>query len=70
MKQSGLSFKTVLNRALQSGLNTALGRDPIPPIATPTYALGARGGRSFDRALALADALGDDDIEAKRELGK
>lgn len=70
MKQSGLSFKVVLNRALQSGLNTALGRDSIPAIATPTFALGARGGHSFDRALALADALQDDDIATKRDLNK
>jgi hypothetical protein len=70
MKKSGKSFKDTLNAALQVGLTSVLGRDKAPMVSTPTFPMGMISGRSFDRALALADAMEDEAIIAKRELNK
>jgi putative aminopeptidase FrvX len=58
----GISFKAMLNRALQRGL------DPTAPVRTPyecpTFSLG-EPLRALDKALAVADALEDDEVARK-----
>jgi len=60
----GLSFKDLLNRVVQRGLAERPTAEPAP-YRCPTFAMGAPL-RPLDKALALADALADE--EAAREL--
>jgi hypothetical protein len=55
----GVPFKHLLNRLLRDGLQSG----PAPKSARyrcPTFAMGEPAGDAFDKALALAAALDDD----------
>ncbi|MGH9300362.1 MAG: antitoxin [Acidimicrobiales bacterium] len=66
MRDSNVSFKTVVNQAIRAGLSTpSAGR-----FRQRTFALGARPEVNYDRALALAGALEDDEIQRKLQVGK
>jgi hypothetical protein len=59
---AGVSFKTILNRTLRRGL--AAQRPDITRYECPTFSMGAPR-RTVDKALALADALEDEEVERK-----
>ena len=60
----GVSFKDLLTSVLQRGLQERTA-EKASPYRCPTFSMGAPQ-RSLDRALALADALEDE--ETAREL--
>jgi len=69
MRERGISFKQALNQAIRDGLARA--RQPrTKRFVQKTYALGAREDVNWDKALALADALEDEEIVRKMMLRK
>ncbi|HUP51846.1 MAG TPA: hypothetical protein VM198_05185 [Longimicrobiales bacterium] len=63
--QEGVSFKDALNRALRRGFERAhMGREPYE---CPTFGMGTPL-RPLDKALALADALEDEEVARKLSL--
>jgi hypothetical protein len=68
-RERGVSFKAVLNDAVRRGLTPA-------PTARPrrfiqkTYDLGASEDFRWDKALAMADAMEDEEIIRKMSLRK
>lgn len=66
-RERGETFKTALNETLRAGLATGRRRRPY---RMPARALGMRPGVDLDRALALAAASEDDELERKLELRK
>ncbi len=68
MRERGLSFKEVLNDAVRSGL--AKSKSPASkPFVIPTFAMGEPLFR-WEKALAFADALEDEEIIRKMALRK
>lgn len=65
--ERGISFKRHLNRVLRRGME-APARE-LEPYRCPSFAMGAPL-RPLDRALALADALEDEEIARKQALRK
>lgn len=65
MRERGLSFKEALNSALRRALTETTGAE-AKPYRLRTYRMGFRPGIDIDRALALAAA--DEDVEIEREL--
>lgn len=64
MRERGISFKGALNRAIRDGLVRA--RQPrTKRFVQKTYALGAREDVNWDKALALADAMEDEELIRK-----
>lgn len=61
----GISFKAMLNRTLRQGLDRPSG--DREPYVCPTFDMGSPL-RPLDKALALADAL--DEEEVARRLGQ
>jgi hypothetical protein len=69
MRERGISFKQALNQAARDGLVRA--RQPrAKRFVQKTYAMGAIEGVNLDKALALADALEDEERIRKMRLGK
>ena len=68
MKQRGLSFKVALNSAIRAGLT--LNRTAKRHFAQKTFALGAEQNFRWDKALATADALEDEELTRKYSLQK
>jgi hypothetical protein len=68
--RSGKTFKQVVNETLQAGL--AAGGSPRPRRyrLKPVSLGGVLPGINLDRALALSDALEDEEIARKLELRK
>lgn len=64
----GMAFKELLNRVLDRGLEERPA-DGTTPYRCPTFAMGAPL-RPLDKALALADALEDDEIARELTLRK
>lgn len=64
----GVSFKEFLSRVLQRGLEERP-PDGTTPYRCPAFAMGTPL-RSLDKALALADALEDDEIARELTLRK
>lgn len=68
MKQRGLSFKEALNSALRAGLT------PSKPgkrhFVQKAFSLGAERNFRWDKALAAADALENEDVTRKLSLRK
>ena len=63
MKQRGLSFDEALNSALRVGLTQ--NRPEKRPFVQKTYALGAAQNFRWDKVLATADALEDEELTRK-----
>jgi hypothetical protein len=69
MRERGISFKQALNQAARDGLVRA--RQPrAKRFVQKTYAMGAVEGVNLDKALALADAMEDEERIRKMRLGK
>ena len=64
MHERGVSFKEAINSALRAGLAPDHAAEPFH---TPTFDLG--GARlPLDRALELAERLGDEDLQVDTNL--
>jgi len=68
MKERGLTFKEAVNSALRAGLmqNKRIKRD----FVQKTFALGAEQNFRWDKALAAASALEDEELARKLSLRK
>ena len=69
MRERGISFKQALNQAARDGLVRAR-RPRAKRFVQKTYAMGAIQGVNLDKALALADALEDEERIRKMQLGR
>lgn len=70
-RDTGQSFKQVVNDVLRSGLRAGARQSPNQPYELKPASLGeAARGVDLDAALSLADALEDEGIARKLELRK
>lgn len=67
MRERGTGFKAIVNDLLRRGLRAGGSPDPYE---TPTFPMGARPGIDLDRALSLAAALEDEEVQRRIELRK
>jgi hypothetical protein len=67
MAERKISFKEALNSAIRAGLTPA---HPQPPFVQKTFRLGSEEGFRWDKALATADAIADEDVLRKLALRK
>lgn len=68
MRDRGLSFKETVNSALRAGLTQ--GRPAKRRFVQKTFALGAEQNFRWDKALATAEALDDEELMRKLSLRK
>ena len=69
--RSGKPFKAVVNETLQAGLAAGKERRKPTRYRLPAVSLGGvRHDIDLDKALALADALEDEELVRKMELRK
>jgi hypothetical protein len=68
--QSNKPFKQVVDETLRAGLRAAQARPGRPYKLKPASLGGASPGINLDRALALADALEDQELATKMQLRK
>ena len=69
MKERGISFKAALNEAVRAGLARKNAR-PRKRFVQKTCSLGFPEHFNWDKALAIADALEDEEIIRKMSLRK
>jgi hypothetical protein len=69
MKQRGVSFKEALNDAIRTGLIRGNAR-PASRFVQKTYSLGSEQNFRWDKALATADAIEDEELSRKLSLRK
>ena len=69
-RESGKSFKEVVNEALRRGLHAPKAGPETPYRVKPVSMGSARADFDLDKALALADHLEDAAIHAKLTLRK
>jgi hypothetical protein len=67
-QRQGVAFKELLNRVLHRGL-AERSHDAVRPYRCPTFAMGDPR-HPLDRALAIADALADEEIARELTLRK
>jgi hypothetical protein len=68
--RSNKPFKQVVNETLRAGLSAAQTRHGKPYRLKPAALGGVLPGIDLDRALALADAIEDQEVAAKMRLRK
>jgi hypothetical protein len=68
--KSNRSFKEVVNETLQAGLSAKRAPKAKPYRVRPASLGSPAPGINLDKALALADAMGDQELAAKIELRK
>jgi len=69
--ESGRSFKETVNAVIAKGLAVEIGQRRAEPYHIEPVSLGGvRPGVNLDKALALADALDDEERARKLELRK
>jgi hypothetical protein len=68
MKQRGQSFKEALNSAIRAGLTQ--NRPGRRSFVQRTFALGAEQNFRWDKALAAAEALEDEELTRRLSLRK
>ena len=68
MKERGISFKEALNSAVRVGLTQ--GKPRRRYFVQKSYSLGADQNFRWDKALAAADALEDEELARKLSLRK
>ena len=69
MRERGLSFKAALNEAIRAGLTKA-SRPPRTRFVQKTFRLGAEQSFRWDKALAVAEAMEDEELGRKLSLRK
>jgi hypothetical protein len=69
MQARGLSFKKALNDAIRAGLNRTSRQHP-PRFVQKSYSLGSEQHFRWDKALAVAEAIEDEEIARKLSLRK
>ncbi len=69
MKESGSTFKDVLNEAIRTGLRQKPPRR-ARKLQMPTFKMGFHPEVRLDKALALAAALEDEEIARKLSVQK
>ena len=69
MRERGLSFKEALNEAIRAGLTRSKGRRP-QRFVQKTFRLGAEQYFRWDKALAAAEAMEDEELSRKLSLRK
>jgi hypothetical protein len=69
MQARGVSFKKALNEAVRAGL-TRTGRQRPQRFVQKSYSLGAEQHFRWDKALAVAEAIEDEEIARKLSLRK
>jgi hypothetical protein len=70
MRERGLSFKEALNQAIRMGMGAALRRQAQRHFRQKTHRMGFRPEFRWDKALALADAMEDEELARKLQLRK
>jgi hypothetical protein len=68
MKERGVSFKEALNSALRAGLTQA--KPGRRRFVQKTFSLGPEQNFRWDKALAAADAIEDEELSRKLALQK
>ena len=68
--KSNRPFKEVVNETLRAGLNAKRAPNAKPYRVRPASLGGVVPGVNLDKAMALADAIEDQEIAAKIELRK
>jgi len=68
MKERGLSFKDAVNAAIRAGL--AQGKANSQQFVQKTYSMGSEQNFRWDKALATADAMEDEELARKLSLRK
>ena len=68
MKERGLSFKEALNSTLRAGL--ARRKPPRDRFVQKTFSLGPEQNFRWDKALAAADAIEDEELSRKLSMRK
>jgi len=69
MRERGISFKEALNEAARSGLLSGKQR-AAPEVRAEIVSAGRRTGVPLGQALALADAMEDEELGRKLSLGQ
>jgi hypothetical protein len=69
MKKRGVSFKQALNEAVRTGLDRPSAK-PGRRFVQKTFSLGAEQNFRWDKALAVAEAIEDEELNRKLSLGK
>ena len=69
MKQRGVSFKEALNDAVRAGLVRGNSR-PVRRFVQQSFSLGPEQNFRWDKALAAADAIEDEELSRKLSLRK
>jgi hypothetical protein len=69
MRERGVSFKAALNDAVRSGTRAArpAGRKPF---VQRTYDMGFNPAYNWDKALAISDAMEDEELMRRMRLRK
>jgi len=68
--RSGKPFKEVVNETLRNGLCAKHAQAAPKPFKLETVSLGFHPAVNIDKALALSDAIEDEEILRKMELRK
>ena len=68
MREQGLSFKDALNTGLRGGLSE--GKRRSTPFVQKTFQMGAEQNFRWDKALAAAESMEDEEIGRKLAVGK
>ena len=69
VRERGVSFKQALNEAVRTGLAKPA-RRPRGRFVQKTYSMGAEQNFRWEKALAVADALEDEELVRKMSLRK
>jgi hypothetical protein len=69
MRERGVSFKHAINDAIRAGLTPAK-RSGARRFTQATYPLGAEQNFRWDKALAIAESIEDEELSRKLALRK
>lgn len=70
MRERGVSFKQAVNDAVRFGINTSASRSSHTRFRQRTYPMGFHPAFRWDKALALADAIEDEELVRKLQTRK
>ncbi len=69
MRERGISFKEALNEAARDGLRGKV-RKPAKRFVQKTFPMGAEQLFRWEKALTVADAIEDEELNRKQSLRK